>query len=134
MYRSGITNTPSAVAAIMPPNTAVPTPRRVSMATPVAKTSGARPSTKARLVIMTGRMRMRAPAIAASSTEAPRACSSMANSTIKIAFLLASAMRTTMPIWAKRSPLRPLSHSATIAPKRPIAIENSTASGMARLS
>ena len=43
-------------------------------ATPVAKTSGARPKTKARLVISTGRIRMRAPEIAASSTGAPRAC------------------------------------------------------------
>ena len=66
--------TPSAVAPIMPPNTAVPMPRRVSEATPVAKTSGASPNTKARLVISTGRIRMRAPEIAASSTEAPRAC------------------------------------------------------------
>src|SRR5215472_5797840 len=79
----------------MPPNTEVPTARRVSAAAPLAITRGRRPSTNARLVITTGRMRIRAPAIAASSTEAPAACRSIANSTIRIAFLLATAISTT---------------------------------------
>ena len=48
---------PRSEANSMPPNTAVPTARRVSIAAPVAVTSGTSPRMKAKLVIITGRKR-----------------------------------------------------------------------------
>jgi hypothetical protein len=95
-----MTKTPMAEAAIMPPNTAVPTARRLAAPAPTAMTSGSRPRMKAKLVISTGRMRSRAPFTAASSSGTPFSRSSLANSTMRMAFLLARAMSTTMPIWA----------------------------------
>jgi Zinc-binding dehydrogenase len=53
----------------MPPNAAVSTARRVSVAAPVAATSGTRPRMNAKLVIITGRKRRRVPIVAASSSE-----------------------------------------------------------------
>ncbi len=84
----------------MPPNTAVPTPRRLNMPAPVAITSGIRPAMNAKLVIITARKRSRAPSIAASSIERPCSRRSLAYSTIRMPFLAASAISTTRPIWA----------------------------------
>ena len=53
-------------AAIMPPNTGVPTARRLAAPAPAAITSGSRPRMKAKLVIITGRKRSRAPSMAES--------------------------------------------------------------------
>ena len=53
-------------AKIMPLSTAVPMPRRLNMAAPVAMASGIRPAIKAKLVIITARKRACAPLIAAS--------------------------------------------------------------------
>jgi hypothetical protein len=50
-------------AAIMPAKTGVPTARRLAMPAPSAMTSGNRPKIKAKLVIITGRNRSRAPSI-----------------------------------------------------------------------
>ena len=55
---------PKTDAAIMPPNTGVPTARRLAAPAPCAMTSGNRPKMKAKLVIITGRKRSRAPSIA----------------------------------------------------------------------
>ena len=55
---------------------------------------------KAKLVIMMARKRVRAPSIAASTMPMPASRRALANSTIRIAFLAASAIRTTRPIWA----------------------------------
>ena len=55
---------------------------------------------KAKLVIITGRKRSRAPSIAASAIDDPSSRLALANSTIRMPFLLASAISTTMPIWA----------------------------------
>ena len=87
-------------AASMPPNTGVPTARRLAAPAPAAITSGTRPRMKAKLVIITGRKRSRAPSIAASVIDRPRSRCSLANSTIRMPFLAASAISTTMPIWA----------------------------------
>ena len=54
---------------------------------------------KAKLVIITGRKRSRAPSIADSTIDLPCWRCSIANSTIRIAFLAASAISTTRPIW-----------------------------------
>ena len=83
----------------MPPNTAVPSDLRALAPAPVANTSGSTPRMNANEVIRIGRNRSRAASTAASrdrSGPVPRR--SRANSTIRIAFLLASAMISTMPI------------------------------------
>ena len=53
-------------AASMPPNTGVPTARRLAAPAPSAMTRGSRPRMKAKLVIITGRKRSRAPSTAES--------------------------------------------------------------------
>ena len=55
----------------MPPNTGVPTARRLAAPAPSAITSGSRPRMKAKLVIITGRKRRRAPSTAASRIDLP---------------------------------------------------------------
>ena len=84
----------------MPPNTDVPTPWRLRAAAPLAITSGISPRIKAKLVIITARKRSLAPSVAASSTGTPFSRCSLANSTMRMAFFAASAIRTTMPICA----------------------------------
>ena len=88
-------------AAIMPPNTAVPTARWVAAPAPVAITSGTRPRMKANDVIITARKR-RCGRLGRGGDDVAAAARarSIANSTIRMAFLAASAISTTMPIWA----------------------------------
>ena len=86
------------VAASMPPKTVVPRMRRDAAPEPVAMQSGTTPRMKASAVIRIGRRRRRAPARAASAIEAPRSCSALANSTMRIAFLAASPISITRPI------------------------------------
>lgn len=93
-------NIPRSEAASMPPATPVPTARRLSMPAPSAVTSGISPTMKAKLVIITARKRVRAPSTAASTMVAPFSRWNFANSTIRIAFFEASAIKTTRPIWA----------------------------------
>ena len=91
---------PIELAASMPPNTAVPTALRLISAAPVATTSGSRPRMKAIEVIITARNRICDPSAAASRIESPASRCSLANSTIRMPFLAASAISTTRPIWA----------------------------------
>ena len=62
---------PNTEAAIMPPNTGVPTARRLSAPAPSATTSGSRPRMKAKLVMITGRKRNRAPSMPESTISLP---------------------------------------------------------------
>src|ERR1700687_2802245 len=87
------------VAAIMPPNTVVPTETRPAAPAPRATTSGTTPRMNASEVIRMGRSRMRAASMAASTMLIPFSRSCSANSTIKIAFLLDSPINITRPIW-----------------------------------
>ena len=104
----------------MPPNTAVPTARWVAAPAPEAITSGTRPRMKANDVIMTARKRRSAAVVAAvDDVLAAARARSIANSMIRMAFLAASAISTTMPIWAKMLLSRPLRNSAGTAPNRP---------------
>src|SRR5882762_1793866 len=57
-YSIGTKKIPIELAASMPANTGVPTPRRLSCAAPVAMTSGSRPRMKAIEVIITARNRV----------------------------------------------------------------------------
>ena len=88
---------PSTVAAIIPPITPVPTAIRLAAPAPLASTSGTMPIVKASEVMMIGRRRKRAAALTASMRERPRSSSSMANSTIRIAFFAASPMIVMRP-------------------------------------
>ena len=63
---------PKIEAASMPPKTGVPMARLVVAPAPTAITIGYRPRMKAKLVIITGRNRRRAPAIADSVMDFPR--------------------------------------------------------------
>ena len=86
----------------MPNATAVPIAWRISAPGPTAITSGMTPKMKAKLVIRIGRRRERAAWTAASNGFMP--CSSSpcrANSTIRIAFLAASAISTIRPTWVR---------------------------------
>ena len=81
-----------------PPNTAVPTPRRLSMPAPVAITSGMRPAMKAKLVIITARNRSRAFDCGVCDGK-PMLAPFLGESTIRIAFWR-PAIRTTRPTCA----------------------------------
>ncbi len=65
---------------------------------PVATHKGTFPRMNANEVIKMGRSRIRAPARAASTSGLPCSYSSLANSTIRIAFFAASPISITSPI------------------------------------
>ncbi len=123
-----------ALAAIMPAKTGVPTECRLNLAAPVAVTSGTSPRTNATEVIITARNRVRAPSSAASRMPMPSSRRSLANSTIRMPFLAASAISTTKPICPYRSSGRPNSHSPANAPSTPTVTDSSTGTGMTQLS
>ena len=87
------------MAKAMPPATAVPTDHRPSWPAPEANTSGITPRMNASDVIRIGLSRMRAASIAASVIDWPRSRNCSANSTMRIAFLAASPISMTRPIW-----------------------------------
>ena len=96
---TGTKNTASTVEVIMPPNTAVPSARRLAAPAPVANTSGSTPRMNAK----TGHQDRPEPHPRRldrrlADRPCPASRSSRANSTIRIAFLLASAMISTTPI------------------------------------
>ncbi len=64
-------------------------------------TKGTTPKMKANDVIRIGRNRKRTASSVASRSERPCCCCCLANSTIRMAFLLASPTNTTKPIWVK---------------------------------
>ena len=88
---------PMPVAAIMPPITPVPTAMRLAAPAPLAITSGTMPRMKASEVMMIGRRRNLAASLTASSGFSPRSSSSIANSTIRMAFLAARPMMVIRP-------------------------------------
>ena len=94
---TGTSSTASTVAVNMPPKTAVPMARWLADEAPEASTSGSTPSMKASEVIRIGRNRRRAASSVASTRPRPWACRSLANSTIRIAFLADSPITVSMP-------------------------------------
>ena len=81
-----------AVTPSMPANTAMPIAWRISAPAPVENTSGTTPMMNATDVISTGRSRTRqASRIARRARSSPSSSRCLANSTIRIAFLQASA-------------------------------------------
>lgn len=90
---------PTVMATSMPKKTPVPIPWRLAEPGPEAKTSGSMPRMKASEVITMGRKRSRAAVSAAETTSRPFSTSSLANSTIRMAFLATRPTSITSPIW-----------------------------------
>src|SRR5438876_5803829 len=81
---------PMRLAANMPPITVVPMICRATDPAPDAVHNGTQPRINANDVIRIGRRRSLAPSSAASTSDLPFSYSSLANSTIRIAFLAAN--------------------------------------------
>ena len=133
-YSIGIRKMPKVLAASIPANTGVPTARRLTCAAPLAVTSGTRPRMKAMLVIITARNRVCAPSRAASFNGLPASRCSLANSTMRMPFLAASAISTTRPICAYKSSASPVICKPTNAPRMPTLTDSSTGTGITQLS
>ncbi len=86
------------LAAAIPPITVVPMIWRATAPAPLAVHRGTHPRMKANEVIRIGRRRRRAPSRAASASGLPFSNSSLANSTIRIAFFAARPISITRPI------------------------------------
>ena len=89
------------VTPSMPLKTAMPSVLRISAPAPLARTRGTTPRMKAKDVMRIGRSRKRQASTVASTRPLPLSWSCLANSTIRIAFLAASPISTTKPIWVK---------------------------------
>ena len=82
----------------MPLNTVMPIETRAAAPAPLAVSKGTTPRMKAIEVITIGRNRSREASSADSTRDMPRFLHSSATSTIRIAFLDASAIMSTNPI------------------------------------
>ncbi|AIL00263.1 hypothetical protein P797_34940 [Pseudomonas aeruginosa VRFPA04] len=89
---------------------------------------------KAMDVIRIGRRRRRQASSTAATRSMPSSCLSLANSTIRIAFLHASPTRTIRPIWVKMLLSLPARITPVIADSRVIGTIRITASGRLQLS
>ena len=96
----GYMKTPRRVAIDIPPNRDIPMTFRASAPAPDANTRGKTPRMKEKAVIRIGRKRSLADLTAASNRVSPFSNSSLANYTIRIAFLAAMAMSMTSDICA----------------------------------
>ena len=83
----GTKNTARTVAESIPPITQIPISLRPAAPAPVLMASGSTPSMNANDVINIGRKRMRDASITDSDKRCPLSYNSLANSTIRIAFL-----------------------------------------------
>ncbi|SVK02842.1 Uncharacterised protein [Acinetobacter baumannii] len=127
-------NKPKNVTPIMPKNTATPIACRISEPAPVEVTSGTTPIINAIEVIKIGRKRRRLASTAALKAVAPCISSSLANSTIKMAFLQASPTSTIRPICVKMLLSPAVNHTPVRAAKIPIGTIKITANGRVKLS
>src|SRR5215207_6297950 len=125
---------PNVVAAIMPPATPVPTAMRLDAPAPRAISSGTMPSTNASDVMMIGRNRSFTAASVASIVLLPCASSSIANSTMRIAFFAARPMMVTSPTLKYTSAPSPRIIVNRIEPSTPSGTTRSTDTGTAQLS
>ena len=97
--KSGMKKIPIVVANNIPAKTPVPRECRLPAPAPLAITSGDTPRMKANDVMRMGRKRSRAASTAASRSAIPRPRISLANSTIRMAFLAASPTTVISPTW-----------------------------------
>ena len=132
--KTGVRKMPNSVTPSMPLKTAVPSVRRISAPAPSASTSGTTPRMKANEVIMIGRSRSRQASSVASRPATPASRCCLANSTIRMAFLLASPTSTTKPICVKMLMSIRARATPAIEHSRHIGTTRITASGSDQLS
>src|SRR5881296_2967096 len=126
--------------ASIPPNTA--RPRRILACAPAPeeRISGTTPRINANAVMRIGRNRSRTATNAASMMLLPCSYSSLANSTIRLAFLAERPISITRPIWRNTSfslacgATSLKSHRVPNAPNTAIGVTSSTLKGRAQLS
>jgi hypothetical protein len=131
---TGTSSTPSTVADTTPPSTATPIAFCAPAPAPLAIASGKTPSTNASEVITIGRSRIRDASIAASTAVLPCSCSSVANSTIRIAFFAARPIVASSPTWKYTSFRSPPYRVASTAPVTPSGTTSITDIGIDQLS
>ena len=126
---------PKKVTPSIPQKTAVPRFWRISKPAPDATIRGTTPRMNAKLVMRMGRRRSLLASIAASRGDRPSFSRfSLANSTMRIAFLHERAISTTRPIWVKMLLSMPRKCTPQIAESRPSGTIRITASGRPQLS
>ena len=132
--KTGVRNRPKTVTPSMPLKTAVPNARRISAPAPLATTKGTTPKMKASEVIKMGRSRILQASTTASCGGLPSSVSCLANSTMRMAFLLASPTSTTKPICVKiLISMRAIATPTTLE-SRHMGTTKITASGSAQFS
>jgi hypothetical protein len=94
------------VSVSIPPITTVPRIRRPAAPAPEAVHSGTQPRMNANEVMNRARRRTRTPSSAASTSDIPCSYATLANSTMRIAFLAASPITMSRPICEKTSSSR----------------------------
>lgn len=123
------------VAVSIPPNTVNPIVLLAIAPAPVAKAKGNTPSIKAIEVIIIGLKRSFTAAKVAGTISIPPSTLSLANSTIKIAFLAAKPINVTKPICAYTLLVKcGRKVRVSIAPNAPIGTDKSTEKGTDQLS
>ena len=122
-------------AANIPPNTVNPMVRRATAPAPVANTNGNTPNINASEVMMMGRKRRLTASRVDLMRSSPLSTRTLANSTIRMAFLAAKPISVIKPICAYTLFVRlGTNTSARIAPKAPIGTARSTENGTDQLS
>ena len=125
---------PKTVTPIIPNITDVPSDCLSSKPEPVPYASGTTPRMNASDVITIGLRRFCAAVLTAETIFSPRSSRCFANSTIRIAFLHASPMRTTKPICVMRLLSSPLMLTPIIANSITSGTTSMTDSGSVQLS
>ena len=116
MYTAGITNKVSTKENINPPTITVPSGLRLVAAAPILIAIGSAPNAVAKLVINIGRNLCDAATSTASFNSKPAALFLLANSTIKIPFLVTSPINIIIPISENIFRVCPKSHKNINAP------------------
>src|SRR6267143_15491 len=122
------------VSVSIPPITTVPRIRRPTAPAPAAVHNGTQPRINANEVMKRARRRTRTPSSAASTSGIPPSYATLANSTMRIAFLAARPITMSRPICEKTSSSKRRSHSAPRAPNRAMGVASRTANGSVQLS
>ncbi len=133
-YTTGTTSRVRNVENRTPPTTAMPSGRRDSAPAPSPIAIGRMPKTVANDVIRMGRNRIAAASVTAPVTVRPSARSWLANSTIRIAFLVTRPISMIRPMREKMLSDCPNTHSETTAPNTASGTESRMVNGSTKLS
>ncbi|MNI70770.1 hypothetical protein D3C73_1266020 [compost metagenome] len=131
---AGITNSVNTNENKVPPTITVPILILLFAAAPKASAIGKAPMAIAKLVIKIGRKRETAASLMASGMAMPFSLSWLANSTIKIPFLVTRPMSIMVPIWLKIFQLWPHNQSDKNAPATAIGTVKMIIIGSLKLS